>query len=143
MSDKTKAYLRLAAMALMLVALIVIIFVYQNLWLQIPAGVVAGALAWILYRTAISMIRKKHVIYGKVLSITKPQNKINFGKTTVLVKSGKVSKKLYSWQQLSLKVGNDYGFYYEDKSDQIIKYETLKLNQMARPKGNKIPPQYR
>ena len=143
MSDKTKAYLRIAAMAVLLVALIIIVFVYQNLWLQIPSAIIAVALVWILYRTVLSILRKKHVIYGKVLSITKPKNKINFGKTTVVVKAGKVSKKLYSWQPLSLKVGSDYGFYYEDKSDQIIKYETLKLNQMARPKGNKIPPQYR
>lgn len=143
MSEKTKAYLKIGAMALAAVLLLVAVFVYKSWWIKIPALIVAGGLGWVLFRTYLAMTRKKHALYGKVLSVTKPKNKFKIGKTVVLVKSGKVSKKLYSWQPLNLKVGNDYGFYYEEKSNQIIKYETLKLNQVARPKGNSLPPQFR
>ena len=74
--------------------------------------------------------------------MVKPKNKYGWGKTTVIVKSGKVSKKLYTWQQLPLKIGSDYGFYYEEKSNQIISYEIIKASMVAKPKGN-LPPQFR
>lgn len=142
MSDKTKAYLRIGAMAVLFIALLAMAVFYKSLWIRIPAVILAAGLGWILYRTFLSIKRKKHAIYGKVLSVTKPKNRFKIGKTVVVVKAGKVSKKLYTWQQLNLKIGNDYGFYYEEKSNQIIKYETIKMNMAARPKGN-IPPQFR
>ncbi len=143
MSDKMKAYLRIGVMAALFVLLIVMAVVYSSLWIRIPSILLAAGMGWILFRTYQSFRRKKHAIYGKVLSITRPKNRFNFGKTVVVVKSGKVSKKLYSWQPLSLKIGSDYGFYYEEKSDLILKFETVKLNMAARPKGNSIPPQFR
>lgn len=142
MSEKTKAYLRIAAMAVAFVAMVVLIFTGQSLWIRIPAVILSVGLGWVLFRTFLAFTRKKHALYGKVLSITKPKNKFGIGKTVVVVKAGKMSKKLYSWQPINLKVGNDYGFYYEDKSNQIVKYETIKLNAAARPKGN-LPPQFR
>lgn len=142
MSDKTKAYLRLAAMAAGVILLLIIIVVKESLWIRIPALLLAGGLGWLVYRSILSLVRKKHVLYGKVLSIVKPKNKYGFGKTTIVVKSGKVSKKLYSWQKLPIRIGSDYGFYYEDKSNQIISYEVIKASMVSRPKGN-LPPQYR
>lgn len=143
MSEKNKAYLRIAAMAIAFVLMVVSVIVYKSWWIKIPSLILAGGLGWILVRTFVAMKRKKHAIYGKVLSVTKPTNKFKIGKTVVVVKAGKMSKKLYSWQPLSLKVGNEYGFYYEEKSNQILKYETIKMNQIARPKGNTLPPQFR
>lgn len=130
-------------MAGVFVLMVVSLFVYKSLWIRIPSLILAVGLGWILVRTFVAMKRKKHAIYGKVLSITKPTNKFKIGKTVVVVKAGKVSKKLYSWQPLSLKVGNEYGFYYEERSNQILKYETIKMSQIGRPKGNSLPPQYR
>lgn len=141
MSDKNKAYLRLGAMGVAFVALIALVFINQSLWVRVPSAILAGVLGYVLFRTFLAMSRKKHMIYGKVLSVTKPTNKFKIGKTVVVVKSGKVSKKLYTWQQINLKVGNDYGFYYEDKSNQILKYETMKMSMVQRPKT--LPPQFR
>lgn len=143
MTEKTKAYLRIAGIAGLFIAMIVIIFISKVLWIKILAGVIGAFLGWILYRTITTIIRKKQIIYGKVLSITPPKNKFKFGKTVVLVKAGKVTKKLYSWQPIKAKIGSDYGFYYEEKSSQILKFETVSMNTMQRPKGNKIPPQFR
>lgn len=142
MSEKTKAYVRIALMVIAFVASVAMVFVYKSLWIRILALILSIGLGWILFRTFLAFKRKKHAIYGKVLSVTKPKNKFGIGKTVVVVKAGKVSKKLFTWQQINLKIGNDYGFYYEDKSNQIIKYETVKINAAARPKGN-LPPQFR
>ena len=141
MSDKNKAYIRIAAIAVMFVALLALAFINSSLWIRIPSLILAGALGYVLFRTFLAMSRKKHLIYGKVLSVTKPKNKFKIGKTVVVIKSGKVSKKLYTWQQINLKIGNDYGFYYEDKSNQILKYENMKMSMVARPKT--LPPQFR
>lgn len=141
MSEKNKVYLRLGAMIVAFVALVALIFTNSSLWVRIPSAILAGALGYVLVRTFIAMKRKKHMIYGKVLSVTKPKNRFKVGKTVVVIKSGKVSKKLYTWQQINLKVGNDYGFYYEDKSNQILKYETMKMSMVSRPKN--LPPQFK
>ena len=141
MSDKNKAYIRIVAIAVMFVALLALAFINSSLWIRIPSLILAGALGYVLFRTFLAMSRKKHLIYGKVLSVTKPKNKFKIGKTVVVIKSGKVSKKLYTWQQINLKIGNDYGFYYEDKSNQILKYENMKMSMVARPKT--LPPQFR
>lgn len=142
MSDKMRVYMRIAIMSLLFVSMVVILFVSKSWWIKVPAIILAIALGVILVRTFLAIVRKKHLIYGRVLSVTKPKNKFNVGKTVVVVKSGKVSKKLYSWQPISLKVGSDYGFYYEEKSNQILRFESLKMNMASRPKGN-IPPQFR
>ena len=142
MSQKTKAYLRLAAMAADAILMIVVVITGKSLWTRIPAALLAAGLSWLVFRSIQAIRRKKSVIYGKVLSLVKPKNKYGFGKTIVVVKAGKVSKKLYTWQKLPLRIGSDYGFYYEEKSNQIISYEVLKASMVARPKGN-LPPQYR
>lgn len=142
MTEKTKAYLRLAAMGAGALLMLYFMFTSTSWWIRIPSAVLAGGLMWLVIRSIQAIVRKKHALYGKVLSIIKPKNRYGFGKTTVVVKSGKVSKKLYSWQKLPLKIGSDYGFYYEDKSNQILSYEIIRTSQLAKPKGN-LPPQFR
>ena len=142
MSQKTKAYLRLAAMAAGALLMLYVAITGATWWVRVPAIILGGGLGWLVYRSILSIVRKKHAIYGKVLSIVRPKNKYGWGKTTVVVKSGKVSKKLYTWQKLSLRIGSDYGFYYEEKSNQIINYEIIKASMVAKPKGN-LPPQFR
>ena len=75
--------------------------------------------------------------------MVKPTNKLKIGKTKVIIKAGKVFKKLYAWQPLTMKVGEMYGVYYEDKSNNILKYQALKGSLMMRPNRANIPPQYR
>lgn len=142
MSQKTKAYLRLAAMAAGTLLMLYFAITSKSWWIKVPSILLGAGLGWLVYRSILSIIRKKHAIYGKVLTMVKPKNKYGWGKTTVIVKSGKVSKKLYTWQQLPLKIGSDYGFYYEEKSNQIISYEIIKASMVAKPKGN-LPPQFR
>ena len=57
------------------------------------------------------------------------------------MKNGKVSKKLFSLQKLNMKVGNDYGVYFEDKSNEIIQYQPIKPQVMRPTKGqqSKLP----
>lgn len=141
MSEQNKAYIRLAAMGVAFTSLLTLTFISKSLWIRIPSLILAGGLGYILFRTFLAMYRKKHLIYGKVLSVTKPNNRFKFGKTVVVIKTGKISKKLYTWQQINIKVGNDYGFYYEDKSNQILKFESLKMSMVGRPKT--IPPQFK
>ncbi|MGB5823351.1 MAG: hypothetical protein WBH44_04720 [Proteocatella sp.] len=142
MTEKTKAILKIAGIVVVFVLLIVGTILYKSWWLKVPCGILAIGLGWLLVRMYLSYKRKKYAIEGKVLSITSPKNKFKLGKYTVIVKTGKSSKKLYSWQKLSMKVGNSYAIYYEEKSNQIIKYESMKINMAARPKGN-LPPQFR
>ena len=142
MTEKTKAILKIAAFVVSFVLLVVGTIMYKSWWLKVPFAILAVGVGWILVRMYLSYKRKKYAIEGKVLSITPPKNKFKIGKYTIIVKTGKSSKKLYSWQKLSMKVGNSYAIYYEEKSNQIIKYETMKFNMAARPKGN-IPPQFK
>ena len=142
MTEKTKAILKIAAFVVSFVLLVVGTIMYKSWWLKVPCAILAVGVGWILVRMYLSYKRKKYAIEGKVLSITPPKNKFKIGKYTIIVKTGKSSKKLYSWQKLSMKIGNSYVIYYEEKSNQIIKYETMKFNMAARPKGN-IPPQFK
>lgn len=142
MTEKTKAILKIAAIVGAFVLLVVGTIMYKSWWLKVPFAIMALGVGWLLVRMYLSYKRKKYAIEGKVLSITPPKNKFKIGKYTIIVKTGKSSKKLYSWQKLSMKVGNSYAIYYEEKSNQIIKYETMKINMAARPKGN-LPPQFR
>lgn len=142
MTEKTKAILKIAAIVLAFVMLVVGTIMYKSWWLKVPFAILAIGVGWLLVRMYLSYKRKKYAIEGKVLSITPPKNKFKIGKYTIIVKTGKSSKKLYSWQKLSMKIGNSYAIYYEEKSNQIIKYETMKVNMAARPKGN-LPPQFR
>ena len=142
MTEKRKAMLKIAGIVAAFVLLVVGTIFYKSLWLRIPFAIMAIGVGALLVRMYLSYKRKKYAIEGKVLSITPPKNRFKVGKYTVILKTGKSSKKLYSWQKLNMKVGNSYAIYYEEKSNQIIKYETMKINMAARPKGN-IPPQFR
>lgn len=145
MSEKTKAYLKIAALVAAELLFITGIFIYKSWWLKVPMIILAGLLGAFLTRMLISARRKKYFIQGKVLSVTPPKKKfgIPMGKTQVVIKSGKASKKLYSLQKLFIKTGHDYAFYYEEKSNEILKHEEIKINMASRPKGGNIPPQYR
>lgn len=142
MTQQTKTRLTVTAMVVAFVALVAGVFLYTSWWLKVPSAILAVVLGFMLVRMYLSHKRKKYAIQGKILSATPPKNRFKVGKYTYIVKSGKVSKKLYSWQNLNLKVGQNYALYYEEKSNQIIKHESLKLNMASRPKGN-IPPQFR
>lgn len=143
MTEQNKVYLRIAGIAVGFILALVGVVFYKPIWAKVVLAIIAGFLGYVLYRTYLSFKRKKYYLEGKVLSVTKPKNKFGLGKTAVVIKAGKVSKKLFSWQSLSMKVGSNYAIYYEEKSNQIIKYDSLKMNMAARPKRSNIPPQYR
>lgn len=143
MTEKNKVYLRIGGIALAFILALVGIVFYKPIWAKVIFAIVAGFLGYVLYRTYLSFKRKKYYLEGKVLSIVKPKNKFGLGKTVVVIKAGKISKKLFSWQSLSMKVGGNYAVYYEEKSNQIIQYDSLKMNMVSRPKRSNLPPQYR
>ncbi|MGL5440146.1 MAG: hypothetical protein ACRDA4_07130 [Filifactoraceae bacterium] len=145
MSEKTKAYLKIAAIVAVEVFFIAGIVIYKSWWIKVPFIIFAGLLGAFLVRMFLAAKRKKHLIQGKVLSVTPPKKKFGMplGKTQIVIKSGKASKKLCSMQKINLKLGHDYAFYYEEKSNEILKYEELKMNMASRPKGGNVPPQYR
>lgn len=145
MSEKTKAYLKIAAMVAVELFFVAGAIIYKSWWIKVPLIILAGLLGAFLIRMFVAARRKKFFAQGKVLSITPPKKKfgIPLGKTQIVIKSGKASKKLYSMQKIFIKVGHDYAFYYEDKSNEILKYEELKMNMASRPKSGNLPPQYR
>ena len=138
MTEQTKVFLRIGGVVALFVLSVVAIFLYKAIW-----TILACVLGYMLYRTYLSYKRKKFYIEGKVLSVVRPTNKLKIGKTKVIIKAGKVSKKLYAWQPLTMKVGEMYAVYYEDKSNSILKYQELKGSMMMRPNRSNIPPQYR
>lgn len=144
LKDKTKGYLRTGAVILVFIFSIFGIIFYKPIWGKIIFGIFTGVSGWILYKTYLFIKRKKYYIEGRVLSIEPPKNKFKVGKTKVIIK-GKSSKKLFSWRPITLKVGGAYVFYYEEKSNEIIQYESMKnlIKQQPRPKRSNIPPQYR
>lgn len=142
MTEKTKAKLKIAAMVALFILLVAGTILYTSWWLKVPCAILSIVLGWMLVRMYLSYKRKKYAIEGKILSITPPKNRFKIGKYVIIVKTGKSSKKLFTWQKPSMKVGNNYAIYYEEKSNQIIQYETMKINMAARPKGN-LPPQFR
>lgn len=143
LTEQNKVYLRIAGIALGFLLSLVGVVLYKAIWAKVICFVIAGFLGYILFRTYLSFKRKKYYMEAKVLSVVKPKNKFGVGKTVIVVKSGKISKKLFSWQGVTMKVGQNYAIYYEEKSNQIIKYDVLKMNMVARPKRSNIPPQYR
>ncbi len=132
-SQKRKVMLRIAAMVVAFVLLVVGVIWFKSWWIKVPLVLLAGLIGAFLVRIAISYRRKKFYFEGKVLSITPPKGK--FGKTSVILKNGKISKKLYSMQKLNMRVGNDYGIYFEDKSNEIIQYQPIKPQVMRATKG--------
>ena len=138
-SQKRKVMLRIAAMIAAFLVLIAGAIWFKSWWIKAPLIILAAAPGAFLVRIAISYKRKKFYFEGKVLSIVPPKGK--FGKTSVIMKNGKVSKKLFSLQKLNMKVGNDYGVYFEDKSNEIIQYQPIKPQVMRPTKGqqSKLP----
>lgn len=143
MTEKNKAYLRIGSMVVVFLLSVGGIFLYKPIWAKVIFAIISGILGYILYRTYLSFKRKKYYLEGKILSVVKPKNKFGVGKTVVIIKAGKVSKKIYSWQPITMKIGGTYGIYYEEKSNQIIKYQSLQKSMMVRPNRANIPPQYR
>lgn len=143
MTEQTKVFLRIGGVVALFVLSVVAIFLYKAIWAKAIWTIIACVLGYMLYRTYLSYKRKKFYIEGKVLSVVRPTNKLKIGKTKVIIKAGKVSKKLYAWQPLTMKVGEMYAVYYEDKSNSILKYQALKGSMMMRPNRSNIPPQYR
>ena len=67
---------------------------------------------------------------------------VKYGKTPVnSVDYSTQVEKLFSLQKLNMKVGNDYGVYFEDKSNEIIQYQPIKPQVMRPTKGqqSKLP----
>lgn len=111
---------------------------FKQWWAKIPFVILAGVVGAFLVRIAISYRRKKFYFEGKVLSIIPPKKK--FGKHSVIMKNGKVSKKLFSLQKPQMKVGGLYGVYFEEKSLEILKSEPVRV-QMIRGMKNQTTPQ--
>lgn len=110
---------------------------FKSLWLKIPFVILAGVVGALLVRVWISYRRKKFYFEGKVLSVIPPKQKL--GRHAVIIKNGKVSKKLFSLQKPNMKVGGLYGIYFEDKSLEILKAEPLKIQMLRGAKGQNPP----
>lgn len=129
-SQKRKVMLRIGAMIAGFLALSIGAIVFRSWWIKVPLILIAAVLGAFLIRIAISYRRKKYYFEGKVLSVTPPKGR--FGKYSVIIKNGKISKKLYSLQKLNLKIGSYYGFYFEEKSNEILQSQAIKI-QAIRP----------
>ena len=129
-SQKRKVMLRIGAMIAGFLALSIGAIVLDSWWIKVPLLLLAAVLGAFLVRIAISYRRKKFYFEGKVLSVAPPKGR--FGKHSVIIKNGKISKKLYSLQKLNLKIGSYYGFYFEDKSHEILQTQPIKI-QAIRP----------
>lgn len=135
--EKKEFYLRIALMALAFVLLMTGSFVFKSWWLKIPMLILAGVVGALLVRIGISYRRKKFYFEGKVLSVIPPKKKL--GRHAVIIKNGKVSKKLYALQKPNMKVGGLYGVYFEEKSLEILKSEPLKVQLLRGTKAQSTP----
>lgn len=138
-SQKRKVILRIAAMVALFLLLIAGAIWFKSWWIKAPLIILAAVLAAFLVRIGISYKRKKFYFEGKVLSIVPPKGK--FGKTSIIMKNGKVSKKMYSLQKVNMKVGNNYGVYIEDKSNEVIQYQPIKAQVIRATKSQQGKPQ--
>lgn len=136
-SEKRKAILRIAAMVVVFIALVAGAIFINSWWIKAPFIVLAAALGAFLIRIFVSLKRKKYYFEGKVLSITPPKGK--FGKYAIIMKNGKISKKLFSLRKLSMKTGNYYGVYFEEKSNEIIQFQPVRVQVMRPQKGQGGP----
>ena len=129
-SQKRKVLLRIAAMIALFLVLIAGAIWFKIWWVKAPLIIIAAAVGAFLVRIGISYRRKKFYFEGKVLSLVPPKGR--FGKTSIIIKNGKMSKKLFSLQKVNMKVGNIYGVYFEEKSNEVIQYQPVKT-QVIRP----------
>jgi len=107
-----------------------------------PVGLLPIAVAGIVFlvRLYITYKRKKLYFDGKVLVIKPPKRAI--GRHTVIMQKGKVSKKLYTYQKPTMKVGGNYVVVYEEKSFNILEVQEMKV-QMAGMKAIKKNPKFK
>lgn len=104
------------------------VFSKIHLFFRVFFGIIAVGLIVLLIRLYISYKRKKLYFDGKVLVITPPKRKI--GRYSVVLQNGKVSKKLYSYQEPKLKKGVHYVVVYEEKSFNILEVQEQKFQNM-------------
>lgn len=136
-NEKRKFFIRIALMVFAFVLLTAGAIAIKSWWFKVPLIILAGVVGAFLVRIGISYRRKKFYFEGKILSIIPPKKKL--GKYAVIIKNGKVSKKLFSLQKPNMKVGGLYGVYFEEKSLDILRAEPVKVQIMRATKGQGTP----
>lgn len=137
---KKQAYIRIGIMVALLLLSAFMVFYVKNIWFKIPFVIISVALVVFLGRLYISYKRKKLYFDGKVLAINPPKRKI--GRYSIILQNGKVSKKLYSYQEPKMKKGLNYVVVYEEKSFNILEVQEAKF-QMMNMKAIKKNPKFK
>ncbi|KDR93938.1 hypothetical protein SAMN02745945_01136 [Peptoclostridium litorale DSM 5388] len=122
--EKRNAILRIAAVVAVFAVMVFLAFYSKHIALKIVFGALAVVIGAFIVRIIISLKRKKFYIQGQCIAVQAPKGK--FKKYSVFVKMGKATKKLYSAGEVKMKKGKFYGIYYEEKSNDIVKYEEIK-----------------
>lgn len=136
--EKRNAIIRIALIVAVFLGFLGTAIFVNNIWIRVFAGILAAGVGALLVRIIISIRRKKFYFEGQCIAVQQPKGK--FKKTTVYLKQGKITKKLHSVQPVNMKKGGIYGVYFEEKSNEIIKYEALKVNFSLSRKNNKNNP---
>lgn len=123
-NDKKKAIIFISGLGILFLICLGLIFVLDKWYFKLIFGILAIIPAVILIRFFIAYKRNKNIFSGKVIAINKPSGKI-VKKWTVIMKNGKISKKLYSLEEPKMKVGGTYGVAYEEKSNLILQVEQV------------------
>lgn len=129
--EQRNALLRVAAVVALFIVMVALAIYIKGIGYKILFGVLAAIIAAFLAKIFISLKRKKFYIQGQCIAVNPPKGK--FKKYEVYIKIGKMTKKLYSPTQINMKKGKMYGVYFEEKSNDIIKFEELGVN-IQRPK---------
>lgn len=144
MDERKRAQLILGGVIGAFVLSVVGIFYFQHIAAKIIFGIIAVALGVFLVRNYLTYKRKKYYVAGRVLAVTYPKGRLSMGRTVIMVKEGKVSRKLYSWDRPKLKIGSNYAFYCEEKTNNILKYDAINASMASGKVSRKnLPPQYR
>lgn len=133
-AERKKAMLRIGAIIAVFFILLGGAFYFKNIFVKVILGALAAAVGVFLGRIYISFKRKKLYFEGQCLMVQDPAKKLK--RYVVYIKNKNVTKKLYSLTKPAMKKGKTYGLYYEEKSNNILKYEELKFN-MSLAKGSK------